>query len=261
VSATKKVSPDALAALVDKAEAEDKYEAHGVTWARRPQSFYAGELGVSLPTISKRIAEGSFVKLVKSVEGGGTITLLRTGDAPPCLTYNHAKNVMIKIWDAAQNKIDNPEGKFVVNQEGGRCLWGFAKDVHENIGAKLGWSAETSRELAVATFKYAIANWPDVASAIKLAAESLPKYKPRFYDHPCLSAMCHFSEAAVYAYVQHLQYDHKKPPAALAILEHPFVSGKILELTDPLVGHPGVTPEIDKAIDAGWAVAEAKAKG
>jgi hypothetical protein len=41
VSATKKVSSDALAALVDKAEAEDKYEAHGVTWARRPQSFYA----------------------------------------------------------------------------------------------------------------------------------------------------------------------------------------------------------------------------
>ena len=115
--ATKKVSPDALAALVDKAEAEDKYEAHGVTWARRPQSFYAGELGVSLDTIGKRIAEGSIVKLVKSVEGGGTITLLRTGEAPPCLADDYAKRVMIKFWTQQQDKVDKP-GKWMVTPRG-----------------------------------------------------------------------------------------------------------------------------------------------
>jgi hypothetical protein len=261
VSATKKVSPDALAALVDKAEAEDKYEAHGVTWARRPQSFYAGELGVSLDTIGRYSAKPPFVKKVVSVEGGGTITLLRTGEAPASLTYDYAKRVMIRLWSAGQDKIDNPEGKWAVSPRGGQCLWGFAKDIHENIGDKLGLSAQSSAQLAIETFKYSIFNWAEVASAMKLAAETVPGYKPAFLNFVSLPHLCRFSEAAVYAYVQHLQFDHKKPPAALAFLEDPFVSGKILDLTDPLAGHPGLTPEIDKAIDTGWAAAEAKAAG
>jgi hypothetical protein len=69
VTTEKKAS--ALVALIDKLIAEEPYEAHGVAWARRPLKFYSEALGVSLVTIRKRIAEGSFVKLVKSVEGAG----------------------------------------------------------------------------------------------------------------------------------------------------------------------------------------------
>jgi hypothetical protein len=70
VSAKKKVDLAALVALVEKAVAEDQYECHGVTWARRPKSFYAEELGVSLDTIGRYIAKTPLVKKVVSVKGG-----------------------------------------------------------------------------------------------------------------------------------------------------------------------------------------------
>jgi hypothetical protein len=257
VSATKKVSPDALAALVDKAEAEDKYEAHGVTWARRPQSFYASELGVSLDTIGRYIAKPPFVKKVVSVEGGGTITLLRTGEAPASLTYDYAKRVMIKFWTQQEGKVDKP-GTWMVTPRGGQCLWGFAKDVRLNIGDKVGCTAEWSAQLAIEAFKHAVFNWPFTAGLIKIAAQTVPGYKPPFLDFVSLPHLCHFSEAVVHAYVMHVQ-EAKKAPAALACLADPMVSQKILNLTDPWQGHPFSTPEIEKAYDAGWAVAEAKA--
>jgi hypothetical protein len=172
VTTQKKVDP-ALAALVDKAEAEDQYETRGVTWARRPQSYYADALGVSLPTIGKRIAESSIVKLVKSVEGGGTITLLRTGEPPPCMFDDFAKRVMIKFWRQEQDKIDT-DGKFLVSQHGGRCLWGFAKDIRLNIGDKLGFPAEVSAQLAIETFKHAVLNWPFTAGLLRIAAQTVP---------------------------------------------------------------------------------------
>jgi hypothetical protein len=245
-------------ALVEKAEAEDQYEARGVTWARRPQSYYAEALGVSLVTIGKRLAEGSFVKLVKRVEGGGTITLLRTGKAPPCLADDYAKRVMIKFWGQQQDKIDT-DGKFLVTPHGGRCLWGFAKDIRENIGDKLGFQAEVSAQLAIETFKHAVFNWPFTAGLLRIAAQTVPGYKAPFLDFVSLPHLSHFSEAAVHAYVIHLQEANKAPPAALACLADPIVSQKVLTLTDPWQGHPGSTPEIEKAYDAGWAVAEAKA--
>jgi hypothetical protein len=248
----------ALAALVDKAEAEDQYEAHSLTWARRPQSFYAEALGVSLPTIGKRIAESSIVKLVRSVEGGGTITLLRTGDAPPCLSDDYAKRVMIKFWTQQQDKTDT-DGKYTVTPHGGRCLWGFAKDIRLNIGDKLGFPAEWSAQLAIETFKHAVLNWPFTAGLLRIAAQTVPGYKPPFLDFVSLPHLSHFSDAAVHAYVMHAQEAQKAPPAALACLADPMVSQKVLTLTDPWKGHPGSTPEIEKAYDAGWAVAEAKA--
>jgi hypothetical protein len=238
VSATKKVSPDALAALVDKAEAEDKYEAHGVTWARRPQSFYAGELGVYPNTIGKRIADGPFVKLVKSIEGGGTITLLRTGEAPASLSDDYAKRVMIKLWNAAEDKIDKPD-KLMVSQHGGRCLWGFAKDIRVNIGDKMGWPAETSRELAIATFKYVIFNWTAVAGTVKTVAHMIPGYKPRFWKFINLPTLARFSEVAVYAYVMHVQFDKPKMPAGLECLADMNVSAKLLNHIDGLIAAGG----------------------
>jgi hypothetical protein len=265
VSTKKKVDP-ALAALVEKIIAEDPYEAFGFTWAARPQKFYAEALGVHPNTIGRYIAQSPIVKTVVSAKGGGTkgggtITLLRTGDAPPRLTYNNAKNVMIKVWSAAEDKIDNPDGKWVVSPRGGQCLWGFAKDVHENIGAKLGWPAELSRELTIATFKYALFDWTAVAGTMKFFMEATPDYKPPFLKRLSLPHLCHFSEAAVYAYVMHVQ-EAKKAPPALEGLTDMMVSQKVLNLIDGMMpNHPGLTPEINKAIDAGWAVAEAKAKG
>jgi hypothetical protein len=256
VTTEKKAS--ALVALIDKLIAEEPYEAHGVAWARRPLKFYSEALGVSLVTIRKRIAEGSFVKLVKSVEGGGTITLLRTGEAPPCLADDYAKRVMIKLWNAQDDKIDKPT-KFRVTQYGGRCLWGMAKDIRENIGDKVGFPADLSAQLTIETFKHALADWPTVASLLRIAAQTVPGYKPRFYKFPCIPHLAHFSEPAVHAYVMHVQAANKAP-LALACLAKPMLSGKLLDLTDPWRGHPGSTPEIEKAYDAGWAVAEAKAK-
>jgi hypothetical protein len=264
VTTEKKAS--ALVALVDKAEAEDQYDAHRVTWARRPQSFYAEELGVSLKTIGRYTDKKPFVKLVKSLngawaKGGGTITLLRTGEAPGTLADNHAKNVMIKIWDAAQDKIDNPGGKWVVEQKGGQCLWGFAKDIRLNIGDKLGFPAEWSRELSIATFRHALFNWPIVAGTMKFFMEATPDYKPPFLKTLSLPHLASFSEAAVYAYVMHVQ-EAKKAPLALENLLDPMVSQKVLNLIEGMMpSQPGLTPEINKAIDAGYAFAENTAAG
>jgi hypothetical protein len=248
----------ALAALVDKAEAEDQFEWAGVTWARREKIFFAKGIGVSLPTLDKRIAAEHIVKKVKSAEGGGSIFLLRTGEAPPCMFDDFAKRVMIKFWSQQQDKTDT-DGKFLVSQHGGRCLWGFAKDIRLNIGDKLGLPAEWSAQLAIETFKHAVLNWPFTAGLLRIAAQTLPGYKPCFLDFVSLSHLSHFSEAAVHAYVMHLQMDKPKLPAALACLADMTVSQKVLVLTDPWQGHPGSTPEIEKAYDAGWAVAEAKA--
>jgi hypothetical protein len=168
-------------------------------------------------------------------KGGGTLTLLRIGEAPPGLTDNHAKNVMIKLWDAAQDKIDNPAGKYVVDQRGGQCLWGFAKDVRVNIGDKMGWPAELSRELAIATFKYALFDWTAVAGTIKLVAQTVPGYKAPFLKFLSPAHLAHFSEAAVYAYVMHVQFNKPKLPAGLECLADMTVSAKLLNHIDSLM--------------------------
>jgi hypothetical protein len=247
-----------MISLVEKTTAEDQYEWGGFNWARRPQKFYSEALGVSLNTIGRYIAKPPFAKKVESVEGGGTITLLRVGEAPASLADDYAKRVMIKLWNSKDDKIDKPD-KYRVTQYGGRCLWGMAKDIRENIGDKLGFPAELSAQLTIETFKHAVADWTAVAGTLKLVAEAVPGYKPRFYKFPCLPYLAHFSEAAVYAYVMHVQ-EAKKAPPALACLADPMLSQKVLNLIEDLMpSHPGLTPEIEKAIDSGWAAAEANA--
>lgn len=182
---------------------------------------------------------------------GKKLCLLRIGDAPPKDVADEAKRVMIKLWN-------NAIGKPVTDREA-RCLWGMSKDMMKLL-AEAGLPAEQGGELAIAVFKYALGDWTAVASALKLAAEARPKYKPRFYDYPCIPHLRSFYQAAVHAYVSFLQMEKAKPPAGLEFLAQSKVSGKIQALTDPMADHPGVTPEIEKALDGGYAVLAAKAK-
>ena len=191
----------------------------------------------------------------KQVSGPKKLCLVRIGDPPPRDVADEAKRVMITIWN-------KQIGKKVTYHEG-RCLWGMTGDIMKML-AHVGLPADLGGELAIAVFKYALADWTNVASALKLAAEARPGYKPRYYEFPSITHIRSFWKEAVHAYVSHLQLDKVKPPAGLEILtvikgsgvsalDHP--TWKIQAITGP---SPTMTPEINKAIDAGWAAAETK---
>jgi hypothetical protein len=259
----------ALVLLVEELMAKEPHEAFGLTWAARHQSYYCEKLNTCPATIRKLIAKPPFVrkqaqvgtgKIVingtKQISGPKKLTLLRIGEAPPKDVADEAKRVMIKFW--------NKEiGKKVKYHEG-QCLWGMTGDVMELLAA-VGLPAELGGELAIAVFKHALADWHQVASAIKWAMQARPGYKPRFYDFPCIPVIRSFYLAAVHAYACHLQETKAKPPAGLEILadltgvkpsDHPM--WKIMTITDPMIGHPGLTPEIEKANAGGHAAAKAK---
>ena len=259
-----------LASLVEKLVASEPHEAFGFTWAARHQSYYAGALGVSDRTVRSLIGKTPFVtknamvgtgpiKINGShqIAGPRKLCLVRIGEAPPKDAADEAKRVMITIWNKAM-------GKPVTYHEG-RCLWGMAGDMMKML-ATFGLPADLGGELAIAVFKHALADWPNVASAAKLAAEARPGYKPRYYEFPCITHLRSFWKAAVHAYMSHLQFDKVKPPTGLEFLAPPTGAGagldhpiwKIQDITYPMIDHPGLTPEIDKAIDAGHAAAEAK---
>lgn len=271
MSAKKKVAPEALVSLIEKLVAEEPHEAFGFKWAARPQSFYCETLGVSDRTVREYTGKPPYV-CKQAMVGDGPIVmngshqisgpkklcLVRIGEAPPKDIADEAKRVMITIWNKAM-------GKPVTYHEG-RCLWGMAGDMMKMLAAE-GLPADLGGELAIAVFKHALADWPGVASAIKFAAELRPGYKPRYYAYPTITTIRSFWKAAVYAYLSHLQMEKTKPPQGLEFLAPPKFSGitglqhpvwKIMELTDPMIGHPGLTPEIDKAIDAGYAAVEIK---
>ena len=229
-----------MISLVEQTIAEDQYEWGGVTRARRPQSFYAEKLGVSLKTIGRYTAEAPFVKKAEAVEGGGTVTLLRIGEAPPAVSANYAKNVMRKIWREHRAKKDIPEDEFAeIGPYGCQCLWGFAKDIRENIGDKSGLPEAVSTQLAIEAFKYAMFDWTAVAGTVKTVANMLPNYKPRYWYYINLPTLARFSEVVVYAYVMHLQ-ETKKVPKALACLDNDMLA-KLLNLIDGLIAE-GVLP-------------------
>jgi hypothetical protein len=224
-----------LVELVQGLQDSDPHEAYGVMWAARPQSFYSEALGVSLKTIGRYTDESPFVKKVKSVEGGGTITLLRIGEAPASLYDNHTKNILIKLWDAREAKIDRPDGPLKLTDYAKSNLWGFAKDIRENIGDKMGLPAETSQELAIATFKYALADWTAVAGSVKFVGQARAGYKPRYWKYINLPTLNSFSEVAVYAYVMHVQFDKPKLPVGLECLADMMVSAKLLNHIESLL--------------------------
>jgi hypothetical protein len=254
----------ALAALVEKIIAEDPYlTPDGFAWAARPVAFYCDAIGISPATLRRFVSNVPFIRSLKMV-GDGPIVIngtkqisgpkkfcvLRTGDAPPKDIADEAKRVMIKIWNV---KLEKP-----VTWHEGRLLWGMAGDMMKLLG-ELGLPADAGGELAIAVFKYALADWQAVASATKIAAEATPAYKPRFYDFPSISNVRRFYKAAVFAYVSHLQETKAKPPAGLEFLAVPHVLGAILAHTDPAIGHPGLTATIEAAIESGYAAAMKKA--
>jgi hypothetical protein len=267
---TRKSAVKELVLLVEKIIAEDPHAAFGFKWAARPQSFYCEKLGLSDRQVRRLMAKPPFVKRnamvgtgsivingSQQISGPKKLCLIRLGEAPPKNVADEAKRVMITLWNKQM-------GKKVTRHEG-QCLWGMTGDIMKLLTA-VDLPADLGGELTIAVFKYALTDWQTVASAAKLEAEARPKYKPRYYDHPCITHIRSFWRASVYAYLSHLQLDTVKPPTGLEFLASPDGAGagiahpvwKIMNLTDPLIGHPGLTPEIEKAIDAGYAAAEAK---
>lgn len=243
---------NALVSLVIQLIAKEPFKADGFDWAAQPQSYYCQALDTSPATLRRRIAKPPFVRAWKmvgaeittdgdatNVAGGKKWCLLRIGEAPPKDVADEAKRVMIKIWNKAQ-------GKLVTKREA-QCLWGMTKEIMALLD-KLGLPAELGGELAIAVFKYALADWQTVVSAIKFEMEARPGYKTRFYKFPCIPIIRSFWRASLHAYVQAAQSgDLKKHqvPDGLEILASP-ASWKILAAADPFIGHPGVTAEMEK---------------
>jgi hypothetical protein len=268
---TRKSAVKELVLLVEKIITEDPHAAFGFKWAARPQSFYSEALGVSDRTVRNLIGKPPFVRKNAMVgegpivingshqtSGPKKVCLVRIGEAPPKDVADEAKRVMITLWNKQMGK--------QVTQHEGRCLWGMAGDIMKLL-ADVGLPTDLARELSIAVFKHALSNWPDMASALKLAAEARPGYQPRYYDFPSITVIRSFWRAAVYAYVSHLQMEQTKPPQGLEFLAPPKLTGvtgiqhpvwKIMTATYPMIDHPGLTPEIDKAIEAGHVAAEAK---
>jgi hypothetical protein len=254
----------ALATLVEKIIAEDPFQTKdGLKWAARPQSFYCAELGISPATLRRLISKPPFVRAWKMVGGGLTVIsgtkqvsgpkkmcVLRTGEAPSKDIADEAKRVMITLWNKTIGKR--------VTWDEGKLLWGMARDMMKML-AELGLPADAGGELAIAVFKYALADWQAVAAATKIEAEATPGYKTRFYAFPSISNVRRFHKAAVYAYVAHLQETKAAPPAGLKFLSVLNVSAAITTHTDPAIGHPGLTPAIEAAIEGGYAAAAKKA--
>jgi hypothetical protein len=229
-------------------------------------------LTISPATLRRRIAKPPFVRAWKmvgaqivcagedtTVIGGKKLCILRIGVAPPMDVADEAKRVMIKIWNKVHEKS--------VTKREAQCLWGMTKDVMILLN-ELSLPTELAGELAIAMFKYALSDWQPVVSAIKLEMESRKAtkgYKPRFYNYPSISVIRSFWRASLHAYVVAIQSgDVKKQqvPEGLEILTSP-ASWKVLELTDPMIGHPGVTAEMEKtyaklqAGQIGWHKAKA----
>jgi hypothetical protein len=255
----KNPDPDAVVTLKD-----------GVKWVAHLQPFYWELLGVSHQTLRNIISEPPFVRKPKilgativkdgdntKVHGGKKFCLLRVladGEAPPQRDYaDEAKRVMIKIWTTS-DVVDEKNKK--LNKKPISCLWGMAGNIIELVDDR---PAEQGMALAIAVFKHAVAHWIDVVPALKLEAEKKPHYEPRYFDKPSITYLRGQWRAAVYAYIQAVQMGDAKLPAGVELT--PQASMTLLTLTDPLVGHPGLTAKINKALDGGYAAAEKKMIG
>jgi hypothetical protein len=230
----------ALAALVETIIAEDPYEtADGLKWAARPLAFYADILSVSTKTITRLTKAGPFVSKHKLKDGGGLLLLLRIG--PKVQDADDWRRIMSKAWRNWQDNapawaLTKPqaEGKkdeFVSLKEGS-CLWGLAQDL--------------PGELALALLKYAISSqdrWANVAKAMKLAAESKPGYKLRYWSFPHVCTLRHFYRGALNAYVIDVQAGKIELPSEWKALHKPAVSAALLQLTDPLDPTPDTATE------------------
>ena len=184
----------------------------------------------------------------RRLSGPKKLCLLRIGDAPPRDVADEAKRVMITIWNKAMGK--------PVTEHEGRCLWGMTGDMMKLLAA-VGLPAELGGELAIAVFKFALADWQQVASALKLAMQSQPDCTPRFYEYPSITVIRRFWKAAVYAYVQAIfkrRRRRSRPDWKCSPIARGQASSTILvevSHTDPIAGTASLTAEADSANGGG----------
>jgi hypothetical protein len=257
----KNPDPDAVVTLKD-----------GVTYVAHLQPVYWAMFGVSHQTLRDIIKDPPFVRKPKilgativkdgdntKVHGGKKFTLLRVladGEAPPPRDYaDETKRVMIKIWTTS-DVIDAEHRELNTHQI--RCLWGMAGDIIQLMHLTIGLPAEQGMALAIAVFRYALADWQTVAGALKLESESR-KGPNRYFKMPSITYMRSCCKAVVHAYLTAVQMGDAKLPAGVELTYQASVA--LLNLTDPLVGHPGLTAKIKKAIEGGYAAAEKKMVG
>jgi hypothetical protein len=246
VTTAKKSSKNRLAELVEKLIAEEPYPFDGFMWAKRPHAFYLEELGFSQSTLSGLIKDIPFVRCNKmlgstvtvtgedvKIEGGTKTFLLRLGEKGP---HEYAL-IMRGVWK-------NKTGRKVTEHQK-KCLWGFAKDILKHFPCLD----------PVRVFVYAIDHWDDAASCIRIAEEAEPGYKVEFKEFPRIPTILRWYWAVVHAYVSHLQWEHKIGNTKAEL----WAAAALLQHTDPWLGHPGLTPAIEKAMDNGHTIMAAKA--
>jgi hypothetical protein len=169
---------EGLASLVEQLIAVEPFKAGGFDWAAQPQSYYCDKLNISPATLRRRIAKPPFVRAWKMVGaqtvsvgedtiimGGKKLCLLRIGVAPPKDVADEAKRVMITIWNKVQAK--------PVTKREAQCLWGMTKDIAVLLNG-LNLPTGLAGELAIAMFRYSLADWQTVVSAIKIEMEARP---------------------------------------------------------------------------------------
>ncbi len=298
-----------MIALVEELVNKEPHEAFGFIWAARPQLYYWEALGVEKWTLVKRIRKPPFVARRAKIDGK-QVCLLRVGvpgpkdendykrallsmmrtfrdNAKPCpILYGTAgqDEAAAKAADqaakAAAEKGDDVAIASAVaaaearaafkakERKEGQMLWGFAKDVMK-LSAWAELPKDIEERLILKAFKYALSKeaWPFVASGIKFEMES-KGHKVMFLDYPSISHIRLYWRAVVNAYVTHWQGDGDDGSVPNKYLNK---IGAVSAFTDPFVGHPGWTADIEarsdktealwKAKQAKLAAAKAEAEG
>jgi hypothetical protein len=281
----KKLSDQPLIALVEKLIAEEPYEFRGYLWAAQAQSAYCKAAGLSKWTFLDRIQKPPFVRRRTTIEGK-QVCLLRLGEAPP-KDEDDYKRIMLSMWRdwrdehgllygitaqgaaaadaanaAAEKGLDAKEAADKASatvaakeRKEGQCLWGLAKDVMA-LSATLGLSKDVEERLIARAFKYALTDWPAVASMIKMEAYGQPNGKPRYFGYPSITVIRRFWKAIVHAYVMHWQSQDGEDKS-------PLILGKVLAATDPtpgfLLAYQCKADEIEAQYDKAEALAVVKA--
>ena len=199
-----KVDFDAeLIAIIEGKIAEEPSELDGRKWATFiGQEDLAVQLGVVRETLSKRLAKPPFKRRVQRTKGVAYtfLRIAKADDAPdsPEEIERQKLNAIAKrmriVW---LKKI----GEYPNQQQAGR-IWGFAKDLTAFL-------ADFPYVDPVEVFKHALNDWPDAATAIKLAAMAVPGRKLMHFDLPETGHICRFWKAVLHAYVMRLQWDGK----------------------------------------------------
>ncbi len=247
----KKLSDQALVALVEDLITKAPHEFDGFLWAAWPQSYYFEALGISQWKLIERIKKPPFVARTTKIDGK-VVCLLRIGEPAPKVLNDYKKIMRSMLRNMRDNakppilygtageddavakaatkaaKSAKAEGEDAVAaaaiaaDEAGKkfkaearkedqMLWGFAKEVVALAAwANSPWPnfpsaplpKDIEERLVLRSFKYALSKegWPFVASAIKIAQESLGD-KLTFLEYPSHPHIRRYWFAVVNAYV------------------------------------------------------------